>query len=143
MNANERRDYILSKLPLIDSGGPVKIPFPEGALKITKSETKAKRLRLYHNSGGNYVDVRSDLLHMIKLGMVWRTRSGLSRSKRTYFSRVERPELKPNCYVCAKPVGDEFLLWALADTPDRVFVACLKCEPRMDRPYVKKVHSEV
>lgn len=140
MNANERRDYILSKLPLIDSGGPVMCRFPRDTVKITKSATKAKRLhRLYYYD--DYIDVRKDLLHMVKLGMVERTRSGLSRSKRTYFSRVENRRLEPHCYVCTKPLVDEFIIWALAETPDRVFVACLKCEPRLDRPFVKKVYS--
>jgi hypothetical protein len=52
---------------------------------------------------------------------------------------MKAPVLKLRCMACGSPLVGEFSIWSLSQDVDRAFVACLKCEPRLDRPNVLRV----
>lgn len=46
------------------------------------------------------------------------------------------------CYVCGQPIGDSFIVWSLSEDSDRAFLACLKCEGRLDQPFTLHVTTQ-
>lgn len=142
MNAQDRRKLILSNLPLIDSGGPVWLSLPSEAQKRTKSATKAKRLRGRYSYYSDRADVRPDLLHMVKLGLVKRERSGgISSARRTYFVLTkpsENPKPDPVELVAEIETREQRADKKLEEMKDRITTICDAVDKRLGEGWTEK-----
>jgi hypothetical protein len=141
MNAQQRRALILSRLPLIDSGGPVWLSLPPEAQKRTKSATKAKRLRGRYSYRDGYIDVRADVLHMLKLGLVKRERSGMSSARRTHFVPTkpsENPKPEPAELAREIEMREQRMDEKLNEMKSRIETVCAAVDKRLGDGWTEK-----
>lgn len=117
MKAKDRKKLILASLPLMDTGGPVMVSIPPEDYaeerRRSKAQTKAPELRRRgrgHSWHGPSFDGRQDLIHLVKLGLVKRERSGrVGRAHRTYFVLAQKPVDKLDLWRSTAEMFAEFL----------------------------------